>query len=201
MNRGVIAIALVVRFVALVGIVATAVPLVQASPKPVPWTEIGAFIAATITYLGTYAIDYFAWISGRNGHPHDVALFKEFVSLLAPDYVRTVFTEFDFGGTFHYEDIRALNRFADTWNLPDKEFRDKSLEAARKDAHAKAQVVAREIAVRTRPFGVGMQTVKLANVDPQPERVYEDARTINNAATAFSAAYVSMLRLGRARLT
>ena len=62
-------------------------------------------------------------------------------------------------------------------------------------------VVAREIAFRTRPMGVGLQTVKLAGCDPQPESVRDDARVINEAATEFATSYEELIRLGRRRLT
>ena len=111
------------------------------------------------------------------------------------------FGEFDFGGTFRRDDIRELDRFAGTWNVPDKEFRDKALEKARQDAHSKACVVAREISQRTRPLNVELQTVKLADRDPQPDSVREDARVINVAATEFAQRHDRLVRLGRKRLT
>lgn len=202
MKLGAIWIALVVRFFALIGIVLVAVPLVAADPAPFPWGLAGGLAAAVITYLGTYALDYFAFLrAGREGHPHDVALFRELLDLLKPGDVRATFGEFDFGGAFRYDDIRELNRFAETWDTPDKEFRDKALEKARKIALGNAVVVAREIAFRTRPMGVGLQTVKLAGCDPQPESVRDDARVINEAATEFATSYEELIRLGRRRLT
>jgi hypothetical protein len=122
--------------------------------------------------------------------------------LLKPDHVRYAFGEFDFAGTFRYDDIAPLNGFVATWHLPDKEFRDRALEQARLALHSKATTLQREISLRTCAAHVpGFQTVKMAGYDKQPPSVWEDARIINDAASKFAESYDALVRLGRKRLT
>ncbi len=202
MSTGTLVILLLARLIGMVGVVVAAVPLVYASPHPFPWGNLAGLIAAFGFYVGTYFFgDYHVWLTRRTGHPHDVALFKELLDLLKPAEVRILYRDFDFGGAFRYEDVSAVNRFVDGWKSADKDFRDRGIEKAKRDIYTKAAVVAREIAYRTRPLTGGLQTVKLANVDQQPESVREDAGVINEAASQFAKSYEAFVRLGRDRLT
>jgi hypothetical protein len=206
MKRGAAGLLLLVRFAALLGII---VPLFAANPNPMSGEWVAIFFTALVAYLGTYLGDYYSFLhtgmipvsSAPLVNPNDVALFKELIDLLKPDVVFSTFGQFDFGGAFRYDDVRPVMRFSETWCNADKEFIDTALEDARKDVLAKAQKVSNHLAMYTRPLHGGLQTVKLANVDPQPDSVWEEAKIINNAADEFAKSYETLIRLGKSRLT
>jgi hypothetical protein len=202
MKRGAVVLLLVWRFVCLLAII---VPLFASNPNPMSGEWAAIFFAALAAYFATYAGDYYASLRAKpeakpEVNPNDVALFKELIETLKPEAVLSMFGQFDFGGSFHYDDVRPVMRFSETWGTADKEFIDKTLEEARKDVLAKAQRVSRDLAMFTRPMHGGLQTVKLANVDPQPDLVWQEAKMINDSADEFAKSYEALIRLGRARL-
>jgi hypothetical protein len=211
MKRGAASLLLLLRFAALLGII---VPLFAANPNPMSGEWVAIFFTALVAYLGTYVGDYYSFLHAGMvtaaiapvapvspiANPNDVALFKELIDLLKPELVFSMFGQFDFGGAFRYEDVRPVTRFSETWCNADKEFIDQVLEDARKDALAKARKVSSDIARYTRPLNGGLQTVKLGNVDRQPDSVRDQAKLINDAAGEFAKSYETLIRLGRLRL-
>lgn len=197
-----IATTLLVRLLAICGLIISAVPLVYDDPSPFPWKAAGGLVTALIVYLGTYTADYRAWRAAAHAeHPHDLALMKEFLALLPPRSAEEFFERFDFGNAIHASDIAGLNRFADTWSLVDHDFRDKRLQKVKVELHEKGAKLANEIAMRTRPLNRDMLTVKLANTSERTPSVLEDARVINEHAREFSKIYKSFVKVARARLT
>lgn len=193
---------LLLRILAMTGVVVAAVPLVQSDPRPFPWGWLSGLIGALIVYVGTYTEEYRAWrLSTDAGHPHDVALFRAFLDLLPPHRFQEFLERFDFGNSIPAAEVELLGRFVERWSLASETFRDGELERARTRAVASAKALVGELAVRTRHLNAHLLTVKLAGHEERTESVREDARILNVAARAFAADYLEMVRLGRRRLT
>jgi hypothetical protein len=196
MSPGTVLVVFAIRLIAFGAIVGA---LLLANPKPsvVDWL---AYCAAILAYLTTYLGDYYAFLrAGSGGNQNDVALFNEIEAFLKPEQVVPAFSQ-DLT-SFSYDDVAPVVRFAESWDLPNKKFIDKKLEAARKELFDKASSVANAIATYTTQSPAGIQTVKLWGVSPQPQRIYEEAKIINEKARQFIKSYEALIRLGRNRLT
>jgi hypothetical protein len=142
---------------------------------------------------------------GSYDRRHDQTLFQEFLRALPVEPTVRVLKEYDFGDSVRKQAIAPLYEFSDTWDSVQKEFLDKKLEKERKALFALARELATEIARRTVP--VGDQEFISVYSDQQrasghgrPPHVLEDARVLNEKASAFVPKYEAFVRLCRERL-
>jgi hypothetical protein len=137
---------------------------------------------------------------------HDKDLFKELLRILPTEPTIRALKEHDFGGPLRRSSINPLYEFNSTWDNVEKEFLDEELEQGRKELYAAASDLATEIAGRTVP--TRMQDHITVYTDEQraesngrrPLEVIEDARVLNQKASAFVPKYESFVRLCRKKL-
>ena len=202
MKRWALLTVLVLRLAALVVlgvIVAFAIPQDMRT-----WDFLGLVATTCVGYLATYTADYFAFVFLQSkGHPNDVVLFRDLVELLKPSKVLNELKHVELGTTFREELILEVMQFAEEWGNADKVFIDKKLEKVKKQVHAKAYVLANEIAMRTVWAGptAALRTTKYSvNSEEMRRKAYEDAKVIQGALKEFVANFEKLYRLGQSRL-
>ena len=135
---------------------------------------------------------------------HDLALFAEFQATLPFEPTIRVLREADFGADYRAEWLQPLNRFAESWDDPNREFLDATLEAERFALYHAALALAMDFARETVPndHNDGWRTVYpwRERGGPRPAHVLESARVLNEAARAFVPRYEQFVRLTRQRL-
>lgn len=202
MKRWALLTTLILRIAALVTmgiVIAFAIPENMRN-----WEFLGTIAAACVVYLGTYVSDYFAFLFMQSrGHPNDAALFFDLTTLLRPYKILNELKLIELGTTFREELIQEVMKFAEEWGQADKEFLDRKLEKLKKQAHAKASVLAQEISMRTVWAGPNnaLRTTKYS-VDNEEMRTqaYEDAKVIQRAKREFVSNFEQLYRCGRSRL-
>lgn len=142
---------------------------------------------------------------GSTARKHDLVLFEDFMTVLPVEPALRFLREHDFGGSFHKQFLAPLNSFVSTWDTVDKEFMDKKLEEKKKSLYAAAKKLALEIARRTVPVGTGdfisvYSDHQRNSGQPRPASVIEDAKVLNDLATAFVPKYEEFIRACRAKL-
>lgn len=212
MRTGAVVIMLVVRIVALFGII---VPLFASIKDPMTGEWVAIFFTALLGYAGTYLGDYYSFLRGKEAQStapaslqppnrHDVDQFRILQYVLDPQTTFRLFGEHDFSNAFEYQLVDDFHRFYEGWNRADKHFVDEAMEVARKEMYEKASIVANDIAKYTRSstFHKGWQTVRIGSEseDSQPERIWDEAKTINKSAREFARSYSALIKLGNRKL-
>ncbi|MBX3628042.1 MAG: hypothetical protein KF892_23740 [Rhizobacter sp.] len=137
---------------------------------------------------------------------HDQALFNELLRVLPAEPTIRALKEHDFGGPLRRSSIDPLYEFNTTWDNVEKEFVDPELEQGRKELHAAASDLAMEIAGRTVPnrtqdhITVYSEEQRAETRGRRPPEVIEDARVLNEKASAFVPKYEAFIRLCRRKL-
>jgi len=140
-------------------------------------------------------------ISLNAPHPNDIALFKEFLTVLSPTEVIDFFRHHDFSGSFTFKNIEQLRHFVSDWKNPDKEFISKELEVDRRRLLEEATKLSSLIARNTAPIQHDVYSVKPRDlIGPIPDWIKEEAENMNTAATNFVAMYDEFVRKCRASL-
>jgi hypothetical protein len=136
---------------------------------------------------------------------HDSSLFEEFMKILPHEPTIRLLKEQNFGDAVRKKSIDPLFDFAHVWESVEKEFLDAELEKERKALHAAACKLAQEVAGRTVPVRMeGFISVfsdrQREGGQPRPPEVLEDARVLNELASAFVPQYERFVRLCRSKL-
>jgi hypothetical protein len=136
---------------------------------------------------------------------HDRALFEEFLEVLPAEPTIRLLKDQNFGDAIRKKSIDPLFDFAYLWENVEKEFLDRKLEREKKALHAAAGDLTQEIAGRTVPVRMeGFISVfsdqQRASGQPRAPEVLEDARVLNDLASAFVPKYESFVRTCRSRL-
>jgi hypothetical protein len=148
-----------------------------------------------------------ARLSGKSSVlQHDQALFNELLRVLPTEPTIRTLKEHDFGGPLRRSSITPLYEFNTTWDSVENEFVDQELEQGRKELHAAASDLAMEIAGRTVPtrnqdhISVYSDAQRVETRGLRPPEVVEDARVLNEKASAFVPKYEAFIRLCRKKL-
>jgi hypothetical protein len=148
-----------------------------------------------------------ARLSSKNSvRQHDQTLFDELLRVLPTEPTIRTLKEHDFGGSLNRSSIIPLYEFNATWDSVEKEFIDQELEQGRMALHAAASDLAIEISRRTVPtrnqdhITVYSESQRAETFGRRPPEVLEDARVLNEMASAFVPNYEAFIRLCRNKL-
>lgn len=137
---------------------------------------------------------------------HDRKLFNDLLRTLPVDPTICSLKDHDFGGPLRRSSIQPLFEFDTTWDNVEKEFIDQELEQDRKKLLAAAKKLSLEIATRTVPdrsqdhITVYSEEQRAETRGQRPPGVIEDARVLNEMASAFVPKYEEFVRLCRKKL-
>src|SRR6266508_4506863 len=115
----------IIRLINIVALLAAVAWLVS-SPG---WEPAVAVLGSLAVLVGLEYQEF----SRRNSDSVDRKLFEQFLGLLPSDGVIAFVSTFDFGGIFFHDRLENLRTFRATWDNPEHEFLDRTLESKRKE--------------------------------------------------------------------
>lgn len=171
------------------------------------FSSVAAFlpaVAALVAYLKTEGSASRTAAAAPSVAAHDQVLFADFQAALPFEPTIRVLREANFGADYRAEWLQPLNRFVESWDDPNREFLDATLEAERLALYRAALALATDFARETVPndHNEGWRTVYpwRERGGPRPAHVLESARVLNEAARSFVPRYELFVRLARQRL-
>lgn len=193
-------------------ILATLVPAVWCALElyeghSLSFSSVTAFLPAVVTLVAYLKMEGPTSRTAAAASPvaaHDQVLFSDFLAALPFEPTIRVLREADFGADYQAEWLQPLNRFVASWDDPNREFLDATLEAERLALYRAALALAMDFARETVPddHNEGWRTVYpwRERGGPRPAHVLESARVLNEAARSFVPRYEHFVRLARQRL-
>jgi hypothetical protein len=135
---------------------------------------------------------------------HDRALFEELLLDLPHEPTIRFLREHNFGDAFHTNSIYQLAQFLYKSEDVTREMLDKSLETHRKALITLGTALAQRITARAssvKPEGfLSLYSEPMRHSGPRPNSVLEDAKFLNETASAFVEKYEELVRLYKQRL-
>lgn len=137
---------------------------------------------------------------------HDVEIFEKLQRSLPFGPTLHLLQEHDFGAAFRRDAIQPLFDFVDTWNSPEYEFIDGTLQAKLTDLYQAAAKMSDEIATLTVPIGREMEMASVYSDHlrdqggPRPAWVIRDGQILNASARLFVPIYNDFIRFARNKL-
>ncbi len=155
---------------------------------------------AVLGFLAVLAGLEYKELSQKTGDSVDRKLFEEFLELLPSDGVIVFVSTFDFGGIFFHDRLKNLRTFRATWDNPEHEFLDRTLETKRKEFYQAVNEFMSHIVANTFVIEDGKQAVPREWEYQQPKRYHDAIESIHNSANKVSKRHKELVRIARKKL-
>jgi hypothetical protein len=182
----------IIRLINIIALLAAVAWLVS-SPG---WEPAVAMLGALAVLVGLEYKEF----SQRNNASVDRKLFEQFLELLPSNGAIEFVSTFDFGGIFFHDRLENLRTFRATWDNPEHEFLNRTLESKRKEFYQAVDDFMSHISANTFPLEDGKQAVPREWEYKQPKRYHEAVESINNSADKVSKKHKELVRIARKKL-
>ena len=191
--------AIVVRYLTLIGLLLSVGWIVRSHSEWEPWT---VFVLTLVAYIGTdlYAASHGQLNLQNEGTDH--RLFRKLLQELPSDGSIGFIKDANMAGfSFRADRLHQLDQFWHQWTTADREFKDKRLEAQRKELYSRVDAYMKCIGTNTFPArNQGFQTVPPEWEVEQPERFAKVVEELHSLAGRVVEAHQQLVRLGSHRL-
>ncbi len=128
---------------------------------------------------------------------NDSLLFEQFLSEFPSNGRSARFLEsHDIGGSFRDDELKELDKFAESWGNADHEFGNKRLEAQRKELLQATEKFRTDLSLNVFAGSHGFLTMDLKDYEDRPELLATRER-LNNLAMEVFKQHQELVRLGR----
>ncbi len=182
----------IIRLINIVALLAAVAWLVS-SPG---WEPAVAVLGSLAVLVGLEYQEF----SRRNSDSVDRKLFKQFLGLLPSDGVIAFVSTFDFGGIFFHDRLENLRTFRATWDNPEHEFLDRTLESKRKEFYQAVDEFMSQIGANTFVIEDGKQAIPREWEYKQTKRYHEAVESIHKSADKVSKRHTELVRIARKKL-